>query len=201
MKLGDFYIFYPGNTWVKRTGHLILMCSIGANIFLNEVQDILLQKSEDLLSKTQLFTRSVSAQADTIEATVVPTLKVIEQYNLQPYIEYYIKEFFGISISVPSSGGVTETVHQVKELDRKTTEGMPIFKLAAQVIRWMSILIWFPVLFVAVPWLLLDLLLGKEDERRYTFYGLLIASIANIIIYHIMRSATSEYINSFTSII
>ncbi|MFM9949447.1 MAG: hypothetical protein ACKV1O_16035 [Saprospiraceae bacterium] len=197
MGIREFYKFYPGSTWIKRTGHLIVMCTIGANIFLNEIQDILLQKSEDLLAKTQLFTRSVSAQADTVEATVVPTLKVIEQYNLQSAIEYYIREFFSIPIRVPKSENVTETVRQVRELDRKTTENTPIFKLAAQVIRWTSILIWFPVLFVAVPWLLLDLLLGKEDERRYTFYGLLIASVVNIIIYHLMRAATSEYINSF----
>ena len=201
MKLRNFYIFYPGSVWVKRTGHLILMCTIGANIFLNEIQDILLQKSEDLLAKTNFFTRSVSAQADTIETSIVPILQQIKRYNMGPYIEYGIREYLGISIGIPKPESVTETIHQVKELDRKTTEGAPIFKLAAQVIRWMSILIWLPVLFVAVPWLLLDLLLGKEDERRFTFRGLLIASVANIFIYQIMCAATSEYINSFTSII
>jgi len=196
MKLGEFYKFYPGSTWIKRTGFLLLTCTVGANIFLNEVQELLLIKSEEILTDAQLLTKPVAVEAEKIKQNVVPILRWIEYLNYGPTIEEGVERFFGVKLGIPRSETVVTTMNKVQEFDRKLTKHTPLFQLAAQVIRWTSILIWLPVLFIALPWLMLDLLLGEARERRFTFYSLLIAVPINVGIYHLMRYMTSDYILS-----
>ena len=163
--------FYPGSLLLKRLAYLGIVFTIGANLFLDRVQNQLLDMGEEMILLSDTLSGSAIYSVSIIEQRILPLVSAIEKSWFSDWLESY---------EVPSSGAITEGIDQVYRFKEHLGRYGPFFTLVASVIRWTSIFIWIPIFF-ALLWLYFDL--RKGNAKVLVATGLLISIPANYFIY------------------
>lgn len=148
------------------------MFSIGFNIFLDDLQEKLIDNGTEIVENVAELSSTASYWAGFYENYV----------HRIPYV------------------GSPERMEEAKKTKRtvqQTEEFTVILRPAANIIKLMSIFIWFPILVIAVPWLTLDLVYGSKGAKRLVFSTLILAAPFNAITYFILNISFSQAVEDY----
>lgn len=164
---GGGFSLYPGGIAVKRLGYIALMFSIGFNVFLDDLQDMLVKQGTVVVENMSALSGTASYWAEFYE----------EYVDRIPFV---------------GSPERLEQAKTTKETVRQTQEFASILRPAASIIKVMSIFIWLPILVVAIPWLTLDLICGSASTRRFVSITLLLAAPFNALVYLFLHQSFAQ---------
>jgi hypothetical protein len=111
---------------------------------------------------------------------VVPTWQYLEAQGWIPLVEMFLQPN-DPSFHLPTSAEVNSGCNKVITFHEESKQYPAILEMTAKIIRMTNLLIWFPILALSAPWLVLDLILGK-DKR--VIIALLIAAPCSAGLYY-----------------
>ncbi len=168
---------YPDRPlWWKRVIHTIVLCSISVNIFLNQLNNLLYQKAEELVQATNDMLPSAVKVAKSLEEHVVPALQYIETSKL-----VWVAEQF----ELPSSKSLEQEINNISKLEKTCSTYQSIFLVAYSIVKLTNLLMWWPIIF-SLRWLYRDLLSGPT--KLLTTLCLLIGVTVNVLMYNYLNT-------------
>ena len=175
---------YPGSILFKRYRHIIVIYFIGINLFINNLQDIILDKVEH--STTEVLNLSGD-----IESKTKGIHKLEEKSWFSKIVDFFAWIFGSpnskeINKSLQIIGEVNDGAKGINNLSNKI-KGYII--AATEILKITSTLMWLPILFSAI-WLYFDFKLG--DSKLLVKRAVLFALPFNLIVYYLLNNYLSS---------
>ena len=164
MARGDIGLLYPGSSMlIKRLKHTLALSTVVLAVWMNDMQDIVIQKTLVLMEETQKFLPSAQSQVTTIE-TIIPVLKKLEDSRFGYLIE---------GSGLPTTIEMRRNCNAVRMVGKAIPNIMSTLKLTAQILRYTSILLCFQIA-ISIFWIGMDL---KNGDRKITTASLVVLSL------------------------
>ena len=178
--------FYPGGLWIKRIKHIAVLSAIGINLFMNNIQDFVLDEIER-------HTHNIGDAS--LELEVSSQVKGhFEKLQEGSWKEFWLNTFRSYYVDLPSPQEVNEAIesyNRVNENLRYTNENILLeigeidrgLELVIMIVQWTSFLMWIPISISAL-WIGFDL--KKGNVPKFIGRCLLLALVFNIISYVVL---------------
>lgn len=185
--------FYPGTTWKKRVVHIMVLFTIGINLFLDDLQDTLFEVGEDMIALANDLSIPAENAAEAVEK------------NVMPLLEYAQSTSFGEQITerfdLPTTDDFYVELTRIKDFRHSLKEYSTYLTLTGLIIRIVSYLFWLSVI-IALLWLGIDLIkCGSKTVRVLVMTSLILAVPFNILIYKILTKLFLFGQTDFTKIL
>ncbi len=172
--------FYPGSIWAKRLARVLILFTIGANLFMAKLQDTLFEVGKDMISIADDLSRPAADAAVAVEKHILPFLEHVQSTTLGRQA----MDRFGL----PDTQDLYEGMGRVHGFRHALKEYAPYFSVTAKIIRFTSFLFWIPI-GLACMWLGFDLFKsGGKSARMIVLAGLLLAIPINILMYQYLNT-------------
>ena len=165
-------LFYPGGMFAKRVGRIILIYSIGFNLYLNDVQDYLLLKGADMIEKSETIAQKAQYAAG-IGQQVVGAMDTLS--NNAIYI--WLDQELGLT---QTRNVIESNINTISDYCQFLEQYGSSFMNVSSVIRFTSTIFWIPIT-IALLWLLFDARFGRF--RSFIRFCLLLAIPINTAVY------------------
>ena len=166
-------MFYPGgNIWIKRITHLFVLCTIGINLFINDVQNVLLKVGQDMLIHAGTLSDPAVSAAYVLEKSIVPALAYIEDSRFKWIIGDY---------GIPDSKSLQERIDSVYELKQILEKYAPIYTNLSLVLKIINWFFWIPITLAGL-WILADIII-ESKSRAFDIVIMIVAIGFNIASY------------------
>lgn len=126
--------FYPGGIWMKRLGHLAVIFLIGANLFLDNVQDEYLRKIEASSDKISNLTKSIGLNKTKISELSINAINLpsefrklkIEEVNQEYWSTYFYDIIAGLG-DLPDSDKINKLIRELNSYKETFVKGVDEF--------------------------------------------------------------------------
>jgi len=161
-------LIYPsGHIWAKRLKHITVICLIGFNLLLSDLQNHFLDMAAQTFEWSQdMVENSFDSAAEWGEAFAI-NLEKIEQSRFSR-VAY--------TLGIPKSSDVKVTVKNIKTYQEQFSEIGQSLTLICTILQWLSIFLFVSILYSCL-WLGADLIWGKA--KFFTCICLIIAIFIN----------------------
>lgn len=140
-------MLYPGSFWFKRLSKLALLCMVGINLFINEVQDRLFVIGHDMMVHAEVLSDPAQSVAYVLEKSIVPAVSYIEDSRFDWIINDY---------GIPDAQSLKAGIAHVHALKLALETYAPVYTNLSLVLMAMSVLFWVPIAF-AFYWICMDI--------------------------------------------
>ena len=147
-------MFYPGSLWLKRISRLIILCTIGINLFINDIQNVLLNIGTEMMELSIKLSDPTVNTAYVMENSIVPALEYIEETSFG----YIIADY-----NIPNSQSLQKSIDSAYRLKNILDKYAPVYKNLSFVLKVISWLFWIPIVLSAL-WIFMDI---KKSSARY----------------------------------
>lgn len=144
-------MFYPGGIWSRRISSLLVICTIGVNLFMNEVQNILFETSIAVIEQTRALAKPAGNVANVIESNIVPAVKYIEESQVGGIAKRY---------GLPSSMSLQENANQIYLLQETLEFYAPLIRPICEIL-WILNIGFFISTILATCWIYNDIKKSK----------------------------------------
>ncbi len=169
-------MFYPGNLWIKRVSRLFIICTIGISLFINDLQNILLDIGTEMIELSVSLSDPAVSTAYVMENSIVPALGYIEKSSLGWVITDY---------GIPDSQSLQKRIDNAYRLKEVLDQYAPIYKNLSLFLKVISWLFWIPI-GLSVLWIFMDI--KKSSARYFDIFILACAIWFNIWSYEYLHS-------------
>lgn len=140
-------MFYPGFFWVKRLSHLFILCTIGINLFISDVQQTLLLAGQDMLHHAAMLADPAENVAHAVENNILPAISYIEESRFAWVIDHY---------HIPDTYTLETGIAHTYALKEALQRNAPIYTNLAVILNILSICFWVPIGFSGY-WIVKDI--------------------------------------------
>lgn len=132
---------------MKRLSHLFILCTIGINLFMSDVEEALLLAGQDMLHHAAMLADPAENVAHAVETTILPAIGYIEESRFAWIIDrYHIPDRYTLET------GIAHT-HALKEALQRNA---PIYMNLSVILNILTICFWIPVGFSGY-WIAMDI--------------------------------------------
>lgn len=168
--------FYPGSLWQKRITRFLILCAIGVNLFVNDLQNALLDTGQQMVALSQKIADPAVGMAYAMEYSLIPTVNYIEESNLS-----WLVEKFG----VPSSQTMQQHVDNAYQMQESLEQYGPVYEKLSYILKGISAIFWIPIILSGI-WVIIDIQEGST--QIFNVVAVVIAVIFNIWSYNILHT-------------
>jgi hypothetical protein len=178
-RLERMLFFYPGGILIKRIGNMIVLYSIGLNLYVNFIQDQLFIESEQMITEAETALEKFQSVTD----AGLQTFKNIDNMLSWSDIDWWT---YG---SIAAEGNKTaSTIKTYQETiggysDRLKEYGN-VYAAMSMLLKIITFLFWIRVT-ISMIWILSDILFGHA--RRPMIFFLLLGVPINIVMYKYLK--------------
>lgn len=173
-------LFYPGSIWGKRLFKLMVLSSIGINLFINKLQNDLYQAGDQMLVLSYKLSEPANDIADMTEAYVIPSIKWIRKNRAIGKIED-----MGW-VTFPNVRNLQDGVRTTRDFKRILEAYGPFYKDVSTILKIMSWFFWIPIGLAAL-WMFLDVL--KGGVLKFNIIALTLVALINYYSYQGLSSS------------
>jgi|GEM_PF-5524819 len=171
---------YPGTIWTKRLKHFIVLSCISLSLWVNELQDRLLQDTQDIIEQTSDYLPVMTNVCHYVEKTL-PLYERIERSSLAIHMQ---------DIDLPNSASLRDKITKVRSLEKSVIEMNSLFShtsLILEVLTWIMLL----QILYSLTWVFQDM---KYGEQKMLMAGLISISLG-------LNIVAKDYLNTITSLL
>lgn len=147
-------MFYPGSLWIKRLTRLFILYTIGVNLFINDLQNTLLQVGEEMITVSTALSDPAVNTAYVMEHSIVPALAYFETTRLSSIMKDY---------GVPDSQDLKDRIQMAYRQKDVLEQYAPVYKNLSLILKIISLFFWIPIALSAL-WIFIDI---KKSTARY----------------------------------
>lgn len=153
---------YPGNVWKKRITKILILSTIGINLFINVLQERLLISSAKMHTLATSLKDPAKNLKDLTEEKIIPILDYMENSALSK-----------ITNSLPSSKDLNIHIKNYSLLQSTLADNSKMLNFLGMFLKVANIIFWISISFSTV-WLLYDIQFG--DTKLITLLLLCLAT-------------------------
>lgn len=177
-------LIYPGSIWVKRLRHLVVMFSIGFNIFLNQLQNQFVQTAETLIAYADSTTAPFVAVTADLGERLIPSLEALQNSRLG-----WVLEKFGL----PEAKTLRKGLQEAKIAQEQLHSCGKMLAFFAGLLDLATVCLWLTIGF-SVCWLSCDIFIRRRTKEFFLAVVLVVALLIffNISTYMYLTEAWAQ---------